>query len=145
MFDCEIFETPPVSYDLLDHSGAEWALLDLPVETGRPGIPGGLESLAPVPALGAILSTIDVSAVSGPARVAVLEAHQRQSSHYEADVYRDMTAISDYMLQDLGDDLPDAVEAAAFEIRAALRLTRPGRRNRTRVGPGSQRTPFRYR
>ena len=60
MFDCEIFETPPVSYDRLDLSESEWALLDLPVESGRRGIPAGLESLAPGPALGAILSTIDV-------------------------------------------------------------------------------------
>jgi hypothetical protein len=124
MFDCEIFETPPVSYDRLDLSESEWALLDLPVEVGRPGIPAGLESLAPGPALGAILSTIDVASVSGTARVAVLRAHKRQASHYDAGVYRGMTAISDYMLHDLGDDLPDAVEAAAFEIRAALRLTR---------------------
>jgi hypothetical protein len=124
MFDTEISETPPPSYDQLDLSEAEWALLDLPVEVGRPGIPAGLETLEPGPALGNILSTIDVSSVSGPARVAVLQAHQRQASHYEAAVYTDMTAISDYMEQDLSDDLPDAVEAAAHEIRAALRLTR---------------------
>ena len=124
MFDCEIFETPPVSADRLALSKSDWALLDLPVETGRPGIPAGLESLPPGPALGAILSTIDVASVSGTARVAVLQAHQRQVSHYEAARYHDMTAISDYMLQDLGDDLPDAVDAAAFEIRAALRMTR---------------------
>ncbi|MEX0797786.1 MAG: DUF222 domain-containing protein [Acidimicrobiia bacterium] len=123
MFDSEIFETPPVSNDLLDLSDAERALLDLPITTGRPGIPAGLESLEPGPALGAILSTIDVSSVSGSARVAVLRAHQRQASHYEAGVYRDMTAITDYMLE-LGDDLQCAEEAAAFEIRAALRMTR---------------------
>ncbi len=129
MFDSEILEAPPVSYDSLDLSDDEWALLDLPVETGRPGIPAGLDSLEPGPALGAILSTIDVSAVSGRARVAVLRTHQRQASHYQAATYRDMTAISDYMLDEIGDDDPfdaeaDAVEAAAFEIRAALRLTR---------------------
>ena len=123
MFDSEIFETPPPSYDRLDLSEAEWALLDLPVETGRPGIPAGLETLEPGPALGAILSTIDVSSISGSARVAVLRAHQRQASHYQAGVYGDMTAVADYMVE-LGDDLEDAEEAAAFEIRAALRLTR---------------------
>ncbi|CAN5862562.1 HNH endonuclease signature motif containing protein [soil metagenome] len=125
MFDSEILETPPVSNDLLELSDAEWALLDLPVETGRPGFPAGLESLEPGPALGAILSTIDVSSVSGSGRVAVLRAHQRQASHYQAATYRDMAAISDYMLE-LGDDEPCAEEAAAFEIRAALRLTRRG-------------------
>jgi hypothetical protein len=123
MFDSETFEAPPVSYDRLDLSDAEWMLLDLPFETGRPGIPAGLENLEPGPALGAILSTIDVSSVSGSARVAVLRAHQRQASHYEAARYSDMAAISDYMLE-LGDDLECAEEAAAFEIRAALRMTR---------------------
>jgi hypothetical protein len=92
MFDSEIFEAPPVSADQLDLSGAEWALLDLPVETGRPGIPAALESLEPGPALGAIISTIDVFSVSGTARIAVLRAHQRQASHYEAARYHDMTA-----------------------------------------------------
>ncbi len=123
MFDSEIFGMPPVSNDRLDLSGAEWGLLDLPVETGRPGIPAELRALQPGPALGAILSTIDVSSVSGPARVAVLQAHQRQASHYQARVYADMTAVADYMIE-LGDDLECAEEAAAFEIRAALRMTR---------------------
>ncbi len=139
MFDSEIFEAPPVSYDQLDLTEAEWALLDLPVETGRPGIPAGLESLEPGPALGAILSTIDVSAVSGPARVAVLRAHQRQVSHYQAAVHHDMTAISDFMAE-LDDDLPDAEEAATFEIRAALRMTR--RAAETQLGLAQE---FRHR
>ncbi|MGF1618519.1 MAG: DUF222 domain-containing protein [Acidimicrobiia bacterium] len=112
-----------MSYDQLDLSEAEWSLLDLPVETGRPGIPAGLDTLEPGPALGAILSTIDVSSVSGRARVAVLQAHKRQSAHHEAGAYRGMTAIADYMIE-LGDDLECAEEAAAHEIRAALRMTR---------------------
>jgi hypothetical protein len=82
-----------------------------------------LDSFEPGRALGAILSTIDVSSVSGGARVSVLRARQRQASHYEAAVYGDMAAISDYMLE-LGDDLPCAEESAALEIRAALRMTR---------------------
>lgn len=65
MFDCEVlepvFEAPPESYDRLDLSDLEWALLDLPVGVGRPGIPEGLDSFEPGRALGVILSTIDVS------------------------------------------------------------------------------------
>ena len=123
VLESEVFEAPPESYDRLDLSDVEWALLDLPIEVGRPGVPAGLEGLEPGRALGAILSTIDVSSVSGGARVGLLRAHQRQASHYEAAVYGDMTAISDYMLE-LGDDLPSAEESAALEIRAALRMTR---------------------
>jgi len=123
VLESEVFEAPPESYDRLDLSDVEWARLDLPIESGRPGVPAGLDNMAPGRALGAILSTIDVSSVSGAARVSVLRAHQRQASHYQAAVFGDMAAISDYMLE-LGDDLPTAVEAAAFEIRAALRMTR---------------------
>lgn len=61
--------------------------------------------------------------VSGSARVSLLRAHHRQASHYQAAVYSDMSAISDFMVE-LGDDLVSAEESAAFEIRAALRLTR---------------------
>jgi hypothetical protein len=107
MFDSEIFEFRPESCDQLDLSDAEWSMLDLPVEVGRPGIPEGLGSLEPGRALGAVLSTIDVNSVSGAARVSVLQAHQKLASHYDAAVYEDMTSISDYMVE-LGDDLPSA-------------------------------------
>jgi ribosomal protein L19E len=128
MFDSEVletrvFEAPSESYDQLDLSDVEWSMLDLPAEVGRPGIPEGLENLEPGRTLGAVLSTIDVNSVSGAARVSVLRAHQRQASHYEAAVYSDMSAISDFMIE-LGDDVPSAEESAAFEIQTALRLTR---------------------
>jgi len=123
VMELEAFETPPESYDRLDLSDAEWAMLDLPVEVGRPGIPEGLEDFGPGRALGVVLSTIDVNSVSGAARVSVLRAHQKLASHYNAAVYEDMTSISDFMVE-LGDDLPSAEESAAFEIQTALRLTR---------------------
>jgi hypothetical protein len=82
-----------------------------------------LDQLPPGPALAQLLATIDLEAISGDDRVAVLRAHQRMASHYAARVYGDIAAISD-AISDLDDDPALAHEAAAAEIRAALRLTR---------------------
>jgi hypothetical protein len=87
------------------------------------GIPQGLDEMPAGPVLAATLTTIDVSTLSGRDRVVVLRAHQRLASHYTAHVFADMAAISDFM-HEVDDDPVLAEEAAAAEIRVALRLTR---------------------
>ncbi len=80
-----------------------------------------MDDLEPGPELGGILACIDVSEVAPHDRVTVMRAHHRQRSFYDAQVYRDMTAIVAVM----DDDNPQwAAESAAAEIRAALHLTR---------------------
>ena len=88
-------------------------------------IPAGLDRMEPGPALAAFLASIDVSRVSGYARVLVLRAHQRMASHYQAHIYSDMAAVADAIERFDGFDDPELVaESAAAEIRVALRLTR---------------------
>ncbi len=80
-----------------------------------------LDDLEPGPELAGILACIDVTDVSPYDRIVVLRAHQRQRSFYDAQMYRDMTAI----VAAMDDDNPQwAAESAAAEIRAALHLTR---------------------
>jgi len=86
-------------------------------------IPDGLDEMVPGPYLAAILSATDVASLSGYDRVVVLRAHQRMVSHYSAQIYADMVAISDSVSETEVD--PEFVaEASAAEIRVALRLTR---------------------
>jgi hypothetical protein len=92
---------------------------------GTEAIPPGLDEMTPGPALGAILSVIDVRKISGHDRVVVLRAHRRMASHFEAQAFAAMESISDHLEQaEFPDDPHLAWEAAATEIRAALRLTR---------------------
>ena len=86
-------------------------------------IPDGLDEMVPGPYLAAILSATDVSCLSGFDRVVVLRAHQRLVSHYSAQVYADMAAVSD-SLAETEVDAEFVHEASAAEIRVALRLTR---------------------
>ena len=79
--------------------------------------------MEPGPILAAFLSGIDVTRVSGYARIVVLRAHQRLVSHYTASLYADMAAVVD-ILDDDETKRSDAAEAAAAEVRAALHLTR---------------------
>ena len=92
-------------------------------ETSFTPIPAGLDGMVPGPVLAAVLSSIDVSAVSGYDRVTVLRAQQKMASHFQAQVYEAMAAVSNHML-DIDDDPRSAGEAAAAEIGTALRLTR---------------------
>ena len=86
-------------------------------------IPAGLDSLEPGLVLAGFLASIDVSAVSDYDQIVVLKAHQRMASHYTAQTYRDMAAVTDSMGR--YEVFPEhAAESAAAEIRAALRLTR---------------------
>ena len=87
------------------------------------GIPSGLDEMEPGPILAAFLSGIDVTHISGYARIVVLRAHQRLVSHYTASLYADMAAVVD-ILDDDETKRSDAAEAAAAEVRAALHLTR---------------------
>lgn len=86
-------------------------------------VPVGLDEMAPGPYLAAILSAIDVSELSGFDRIMVLRAHQRLVSHYTAQMYADMAAVSD-AVSDTEVDPGFVSEASAAEIRVGLRLTR---------------------
>jgi hypothetical protein len=88
-------------------------------------IPAGLDAMAPGPELAAVLAGIDVATVSGHDRIVVLRASQRMVSHFQAQVYDAMAAITDAVeeLEECSDPMW-APEMAAAEIRAALCLTR---------------------
>ena len=90
------------------------------------GIPSGMADLEPGPVLGALLSSIDMSRISGHDQVVVLAAHDRMASHHEAGRYRAMAAVHTTMLEFDGypQRYEDAAESASAEVRAALRLTR---------------------
>ena len=70
-----------------------------------------LGDLEPGILLGAVLSSIDVRALSGHDRVAVMAACQRMASHYQAQLYLAMASVA------------DAVSAtAAGSARRAMRV-----------------------
>ncbi|MCB1246483.1 MAG: DUF222 domain-containing protein, partial [Acidimicrobiia bacterium] len=95
-------------------------------DAGREPIPAGLDEITPGPVLAALLSTIDVSTLSGYDRVTVLKAHQRMASHYSGAVLDGIAAIADeYEDTDLGfrGEL-DPLRGTSAEVRTALHLTR---------------------
>lgn len=103
----------------LDELTAVWAAAEpRPVERD-------LSYLATLPTGSVAASTltdIDTSGVSGHNRVSLLQARVRSHAHFQALIYEDIAAIHD-ACSDIAD--PElAWEAAASEIRAALRLTR---------------------
>lgn len=89
-------------------------------------IPSRLGEMEPGPVLAALLSSIDVTEVSGHDQVVVLRAHQRLVSFHTAGMYHDIAALNTTMKTYDGYPLPneDAVEMTAAEVRAALHLTR---------------------
>jgi hypothetical protein len=89
-------------------------------------IPGGLADMEPGPVMGALLSSINVSEVSGHDQVIVLAAHDRMASHHAAGRYRAMAAVHTTMLNFDGyaQRWEDAADSASAEVRAALHLTR---------------------
>jgi hypothetical protein len=89
-------------------------------------IPAGLADLEPGPILAALLSSIDVTEISGHDQVLVLGAHDRMASHHAAGRYRAMAAVHTTMLNVDGypQRFEDAADSASAEVRAALRLTR---------------------
>lgn len=87
-------------------------------------VPAGLDRMPPGPALAGFLASIDVDRVSGHDRVIVLRAQQRMASHYAAKALGAMAALADHMDRMGFADDELTWDAAATEIRAALRLTR---------------------
>jgi hypothetical protein len=100
-------------------------ILALANEAGTAGIPFGLDEMPPGAVLAAIIEHTDVASLSGHDRIIFLRAQQRMASHYNAGVYQAMAAVTEHMRDtDPFEDHRFATEAAAAEIRAALRLTR---------------------
>ncbi|NOX24282.1 MAG: DUF222 domain-containing protein [Actinobacteria bacterium] len=94
-----------------------------------PGVPDGLDNMAPGLALAAYLASIDVGDISGFDQVTVLRAHQRMASHYQARLYTAMAAVTTTFENEEDDPEPDvgfhtAAQEAAVEIGTALQLTR---------------------
>ncbi|HUF95067.1 MAG TPA: DUF222 domain-containing protein [Acidimicrobiia bacterium] len=85
--------------------------------------PVGLLDREPGPELAAFLSVVDPAELSGHDQVLVLQAHQKMASHYAARVYQNIAELADVMVEFDG-DVEFGLDAAAMELRAALRLTR---------------------
>ena len=92
-------------------------------DSGYCPIPPGLDDMEPGIQLAALCGGIDVYRVSPYDRIVVLRARQRLASHFQAQVYAAMASVVDAM-EDDPDEEKWATEAAAAEIRVALRLTR---------------------
>jgi len=92
-------------------------------------IPGNLDDLAPGLVLAGFLASIDVSELCGLDQIVVLKAHQRMASHYQANMYRDMSVLTDSISGGTGGDDVDAAQAAEAEIGVALVLSRRATQN----------------
>ncbi len=117
--------------DEADLGDAEPALMTEEAELSaphEPTIPPEVAHIEPGIVLGAVLSKIDIDALSGHDRVIILAAHQRMASYYQAQVYASMASVADAVAEALGNDGETDLElvddACSSEIRAALRLTR---------------------
>lgn len=88
--------------------------------------PAGLFDREPGPVLTAFLKTADFSGLSGYELLEVLRAHQKMAAHHQAMMYKAMAEIAEFMFEEVEQDYEVAHEAAAFELRAGLRLTRRG-------------------
>ncbi len=99
-------------------------LIEETVARQTQGIPAGLDEMEPGPFLGIVLSGVDLDLLSGNDRIAVLRARQRMASHYTAETYEAMASIVTAYQDEEGSDYEGAADGAAFELRAALQLTR---------------------
>lgn len=116
-----------------------WALRDTGEIDDSPSIPVGLDGMEPGIPLAALLSSIDLDALSGHDRVIVMAAHQRMASHYQAQVYASMASVADAVADTLDhEDLELAEAAGSSEIRAALRLTRRAADHELSIARGFQ-------
>lgn len=79
--------------------------------------------MQPGPMLAAFLCQFEGKELTGYDRVVALRANQRMASYFQAQVYEQIASISDLM-DEMDPDPEGANEAAAAEVRAALRLTR---------------------
>jgi len=96
-----------------------------PVVAVCDAIPGNLDNLEPGPVLAGFLASIDVARLSGFDQVVVLRAHRRMASHYQAHLYRDMSALTATMSDRPGtDNNVDAAQDTEAEIAVALHLSR---------------------
>lgn len=88
------------------------------------GIPSGLDEMEPGPFLGIVLSGVDLNQLSGDDRITVLRARQRMASHYASQTYEAMASIAAAYEVEEAQDYESAADGAAYELRAALQLTR---------------------
>jgi hypothetical protein len=91
-------------------------------DTQYESIPCNLEDLQPGPELGGVLACIDVDRLSGHDLIIVLRAQDRMRSYWDAERYRTIAGVVDALAQEEHSETPE--HDAAYEIRAALRLTR---------------------
>lgn len=89
----------------------------------RHHIPSGLDHMPPGPNLGAILSSIDRTKLSGHDAVIVMRARARQVAHDQAQLYADIAEVSRCADPGMARS-QEELEFAADEIRTALNLTR---------------------
>ncbi len=87
-------------------------------------IQAGLNEMEPGPFLGIVLSGIDLDQLCGDDRITVLRARQRMASHYTARTDEAMASIVDSYQEEEALGYESAADGAAFELRAALQLTR---------------------
>jgi len=103
-------------------------------------IPPGLDEMVPGPTLAAFLSSIEVDRVSPYDRVVMVRAQQRMASHVQAQLYAAIASVADHMeVAEFPDDLDLAWDAAATELRAALRLTRRAAESELEMAVGVRR------
>ncbi|MGH8926042.1 MAG: DUF222 domain-containing protein [Acidimicrobiia bacterium] len=87
-------------------------------------LPLDIDTIPPGPELAALLSSVEVSSLTGYEQVLWLRGQARLISHHQAQLYQAMTAILESLSSPDDEDPFDPWQAAASEIRAALRLTR---------------------
>jgi hypothetical protein len=110
-----------------DRPFGDLAVDSTPIATRRwpDSVHPGLDDVGPSVELAAWVSTVDRTKLSGSDRLAVIRAHQRLISHYQAQMYRDMHAIKDLFhdMEGIADRV-DAAFATEAEVRVALTWTR---------------------
>ena len=90
-------------------------------------LPEGVAEMAPGPELGRVLATVDRTRLNGHDLVVLMQAHNRQLAHYQAELYADMAELTHTPPVD-PDTPPERSEGlyehAADEIQVALTWTR---------------------
>ena len=100
-------------------------------------LPPNFDELLPGPYLGTILSSIDITTLTGEDVVTVLRAQQRQTSHYQAGMYAAMVetahcvsgdsversiVVDEYAVEEIGTALSYTRRKADYELGVALGL-----------------------
>ena len=89
-----------------------------------PQLPEQLATMTPGEELVAALSKLDRSRLSGHDLVVVMGAYQRLVSHFQAELYASSESVLEAVEEECGLPADEVWDAAASEIRAALRFTR---------------------